>query len=360
MITAASNDNCPLYIQVKNNVEKFIKDNNLKPGDKIPDIKTIAASSKVSLRTADLGIMALVEEGVCYRRPKKGTFVGKNDPQEQDIKNICAIYYNNKMHEYQNDLINTGINRGITAAADHYDSQLFIIRKDIISEAKFLNGLSKTKTCGILISYCQNLEEIVTAAKHFPEIRFVLLNYRLPGFENTPDNIFGVFNADYGGAYIMAEHLLRRQCRKPVIFSLQLENDNYIARVNGFLAAFRDRGIPSEQIPVFSAKRAPGESLQAVGRRLYQEAAAGKQRSLTAICCNDIIAEGVLEAAGDNGEKITVTGYDNITEISRYHNFSTLAINLAEIGQKGIEIIFDRDQKFPKQLEVSPQLIIRN
>ena len=65
----------PIYIQLKNQVKHFIVDNGLTKGTALPSIKVIADIAGVTLQTAERGMKELIKEGVCFRRPKKGTFV---------------------------------------------------------------------------------------------------------------------------------------------------------------------------------------------------------------------------------------------------------------------------------------------
>lgn len=65
----------PVYQQIKEQLLKLIRQDNLPPGTLMPSVKLVAAASGVSLRTADQAMQALVDEGICFRRPKKGTFV---------------------------------------------------------------------------------------------------------------------------------------------------------------------------------------------------------------------------------------------------------------------------------------------
>lgn len=44
-------------------------------GEKLPGIKEIAESAGVSLKTAERALDILIKNGICFRRPKRGTFV---------------------------------------------------------------------------------------------------------------------------------------------------------------------------------------------------------------------------------------------------------------------------------------------
>lgn len=65
-----------LYLQLKEQVKEYIIANKLTRGTLLPSIKIIALEAGVTLQTAERGMTELVREGICFRRPKKGTFVG--------------------------------------------------------------------------------------------------------------------------------------------------------------------------------------------------------------------------------------------------------------------------------------------
>ncbi len=69
------NSSDAIYVQLSNQLKNYIAKKNLEPGAMLPDIKTIARSAKVSVKTAERALDKLIKEGICFRRPKKGTFV---------------------------------------------------------------------------------------------------------------------------------------------------------------------------------------------------------------------------------------------------------------------------------------------
>ena len=90
----------PVYQQIKEQLLKLIRQDNLPPGTLMPSVKLVAAASGVSLRTADQAMQALVDEGICFRRPKKGTFVSGHGLAA--VKPLCGIWCThnrNSMHQ---------------------------------------------------------------------------------------------------------------------------------------------------------------------------------------------------------------------------------------------------------------------
>ena len=84
----SKDESIPLYKQIKNNLNKMIKEENLKSGDKVPSENEIAELNEVSKATVRRALMALVKEGVLYREQGKGTFVAEKDYKSNGMVNI--------------------------------------------------------------------------------------------------------------------------------------------------------------------------------------------------------------------------------------------------------------------------------
>ena len=93
----------PVYQQINEQLLKLIRQDNLPPGTLMPSVKLVAAASGVSLRTADQAMQALVDEGICFRRPKKGTFVSGHGLAA--VKPLCGIWCTHNRNSMHQDLL---------------------------------------------------------------------------------------------------------------------------------------------------------------------------------------------------------------------------------------------------------------
>ncbi len=75
-----------LFEQVKDGILQIIAERDLKPNDPIPSEGQLAEKFNVSRMTSKVAIQSLVDEGILYRFPRKGTFVG-----DIDINSISQI-----------------------------------------------------------------------------------------------------------------------------------------------------------------------------------------------------------------------------------------------------------------------------
>ena len=102
----------PVYQQIKEQLLKLIRQDNLPPGTLMPSVKLVAAASGVSLRTADQAMQALVDEGICFRRPKKGTFVSGHGLAA--VKPLCGIWCTHNRNSMHQDLLISQLYQGIS------------------------------------------------------------------------------------------------------------------------------------------------------------------------------------------------------------------------------------------------------
>ncbi len=65
----------PIYVQLGQQLKEHITRGKLTPGTPLPNIGTIANVAGVSIKTAERALNGLIHDGVCVRRPKKGTYV---------------------------------------------------------------------------------------------------------------------------------------------------------------------------------------------------------------------------------------------------------------------------------------------
>lgn len=78
----------PLYLQVKDVLEKKINSHEWEPGEKIPTEKELAHQLDVSNITVKRAVIDLVNEGLLYRQRGKGTFVVTSVPEKEIYSSV--------------------------------------------------------------------------------------------------------------------------------------------------------------------------------------------------------------------------------------------------------------------------------
>ncbi len=69
------NENKPIYLQIKEQLEDSIINDSLKPGERVPSTNEFAAFYQINPATAAKGINELVTEEILYKRRGVGMFV---------------------------------------------------------------------------------------------------------------------------------------------------------------------------------------------------------------------------------------------------------------------------------------------
>ncbi|MBM4763828.1 GntR family transcriptional regulator [Bacillus sp. B15-48] len=68
-------DNKPIFLQIKEQIEDSIINGEFNPGDRVPSTNEFAAFYKINPATAGKGINELVAKGILYKRRGVGMFV---------------------------------------------------------------------------------------------------------------------------------------------------------------------------------------------------------------------------------------------------------------------------------------------
>ncbi len=359
-ITVTAANPLPIYRQVGEQVKEYIRAHSLREGTLLPDMRTLASLAGVSLQTADKALSELVKEGLCFRRPRKGTYVGRLN--QTPPKKLCGIYHAKRIASFEHDLVQSAIYRGITSHAQKMQTDIFFITGDPQENIAFHSRHERLALSGILMLDWTNLEEVQQLATRFSDVRFVHLNTHLKGFEETPPNVFGVFNDDFAGGYQMTEHLAGRGHQRIAAFSLDLENENYRQRLDGYRQALLNASRRFDDGLVFSLKMPSAMTHREAGHILARRLLESAERVTAIFCVNDLLAAGVIEYLAEHRSAgpIEVCGHDHIlSHLSQDLNFSTVHIDFEEMGRKALEIAMRHKRQYPKTLRLPPQLIAR-
>jgi len=117
-IVLSPNHPDPMYKQVTDQIKNAIASGDLKPNDKLPSIRELAESLKISVITVKRAFLDLENDGYIYTRPGLRSFVA-----EVDKKNLR----DGKLAEFRTHLemiLGTGKKFGVTA-----DDIIYLIRQ---------------------------------------------------------------------------------------------------------------------------------------------------------------------------------------------------------------------------------------
>lgn len=86
MLTLNYRDSEPIYGQIKNGLKKLIVTGALAPGEKLPSVRSMAASLAINPNTIQRAYEALESEGYVYSVPGKGSFAAPNTGVDEGRK----------------------------------------------------------------------------------------------------------------------------------------------------------------------------------------------------------------------------------------------------------------------------------
>ncbi len=347
----------PVYLQLKSELLRLIRENDMQAGNMLPPVQELAGAAGVSVRTMDHALKELIRGGYCFRRPKKGTFIG-SAPRRRSSKEkqIAILYVPGFGLEYFNtDQADRGLYAGMRREAAGRGVDLLLVNNDL---EYYLESVT-SEVRGVLLLESEPLEEVMALSERFPAIRFVYVNYFMPGFESTNANVYGVFNDDFGGAFQIAGYFFRRGCRNVRIPSFELDNLNYMQRLKGFQFAADQYNVNLERAYLPLPPPTGGmEEMIAAGAALAEAQLRQDPAIDLFLCTSDLLGHGVyryLEGAGLPG-RVRVAGYDGYRVYGVLPEFSTMQIDFLEIGAQALAVAISR-RPVPKQIKIFPNFI---
>lgn len=350
----------PLYLQIKDRIKDHIIKNKLEKGTRLPSINQVASDANVCIDTIQKAFEELVKEGICYKRPKKGTFVGTSNIIAK--KSICLIYHYLDISAIENNISEAKVHQGLTSRAKDKHIDILFITHDPEETITFYKSNREFDLKGVFVISMTNLDKTRTLAEKFPSIKFVSLSYNIQGFEEMPSNVHGIFFDNFAGGYQMTQHLIDKGHSRIAVVSKEMTYQGYHRRIAGYRQALADNGLKFNPELVFEESANSKFTLQQIGRK-YAETICQLPSPPTAIfCVNDYIAAGIKEllTLTEFKPQIEVCGYDNlIPELSINYRFNTMSMDFETIGRKGIDIIASQNKPVPKTIKLMPQILLR-
>ena len=85
-LTISQADRRPMYLQLMEQIRRRVAVGDWGPGQEIPSIRALAASTRVSVITIKRAFLELEREGVIVTRQGRGTFVAENVALGRDLR----------------------------------------------------------------------------------------------------------------------------------------------------------------------------------------------------------------------------------------------------------------------------------
>ena len=308
--------------------------------------RVINQAAYVSPQTRQKVLDAIRRTGYRVNQTAVGLRTGKTKSIGVIISDISNPFF---------PVIIKGINQ--VCSQRNYDTILFNTGEDMQKELRYIELLKQKSVKGVLISSC---------IPDYREVRDVFGDLTTVFFNRKPEGIHAdfVLNANYQGAYIATEYLIRSGHRKIALINGSVEISTFRERYRGFVGAMQDYDVPiCEESIVTGDYSVEGGFCSA--RRIADSAIAPDAILPT----NNFMTQGMYRYLKEHRiripEDVSVVGYDDLDWCSLVEPpLTVLEQNKFEMGRRAAEILFDRlDNGIVdsyQEVVLQPQFIIRS
>ncbi len=194
----------PLYLQIRNGIRESIRLRTLKSGEKLPTERDLAVELGVSVGMVRRALSLLVDEGLIYRRPQRGTFIAEVDPLilSRSKSKTIGVVFQNLLGAFMADVL-----KGVSEEVSAHEYHTITCDSNNDPEREMLNvdSLIDRGTDGLIIFPVGEVTQVSQA--HYKRmlqtnLPFVLIDRYFPEM----DTDYVVFD-NRGGAYAAVKYL---------------------------------------------------------------------------------------------------------------------------------------------------------
>ncbi len=352
------NSHIPIYLQVKEELKKYIAEHHLKSGDPLPTLQKICEMSDISLRTAQKVALSMLEDGSGKRFGRR--FVVGDSPSEAErpVRRVYILCHK-CAPDYIDDISMKIINAIRGEVEMKNDAEVLFAGKQVEDSLSFFLNNPLIQVAGVIMLLWQDRDKLVKLARAFPGLKFIQTNHVLADLEGLPENVHGVFNDDFAGAFQATEYLIEQGCRRPVFLELAIKDETYRERRNGFMAALQEYGLKGLVYQQESSLGIPLHARIKMYRLFFREVHKMNPALDAVVACYDIMAQAAaLELEEEGKTEIPVMGYDAYMDLG-HPDFSSVAVNYARIGQVAVRHL-DHAERLPRFQKILPKLKLKS
>lgn len=276
MIQIDQNSKQPLYVQIMEGIRNGIREGRFEPGERLPNERDLAKQLGVSTMAVGMALSALVDEGLIYQRPQRGTIIADIDPTDvaRSKSHNIGVIFTNILGVFMEDIV-----KGVQSVLHEMDYQMFLCdcNDKIDEEVRHVNSLIDKGVDGLIIFPVYHKRGTKHRYSHYRRLQqaripFVLIDR----YHKKLSTDYVVFD-NYGWAYRAARQLVDDGHERIGYVSGALDVTSVVDRLRGYKAGMKDAGIqPDESLIEYYI---PGESsLEEITKNLID-------RGSTAIMC---------------------------------------------------------------------------
>ena len=353
------NSPVPLYKQLKQVIENRIKSGEKKTGELFSSEKEFCQEFSVSQITVRKAMFELVNEGVLYRIPGKGTFVAGPEQGSRGISKLktdnIGFVISREHHPIFSNTFYSYVFAGVEEEARSHGYNLIyqVLDEKLMFDPSTFKLIEERKVDGLILagemshSFVSNLK-----AKDIP---IVLLDHHI---ENS--SLDSIVTDNTKGTADMIKYLADLGHRQIGFLGATLEHGSFMERFEGYKAAMKKYRLEFNEDFVQTGLLWNGYGIMEKMFRL--------QKLPTAIfACNDLMAIRAMAAIQDKGMKIpdeiSIAGFDDIDMSQQIHPpLTTVRVEKEEMGKIGVRRLIQRMKNSNKRAEkitVPTELVVR-
>lgn len=349
----------PLYKQLKKIIENQIKSGEKKPVEMISSEKEFCAIHGISQITVRKAIFELVNEGVLYRIPGKGTFVaheehGTRASSKLKTDNVGFVIsrehdpiFSNTFYSY----IFSGVEE--ESRAHGYNLIYQVLDEKLMFDPSAFKLIADRKVDGLLLvgemshSFISNLK-----AKDIP---VVLVDHFIDG-----SGLDSVVTDNLKGTSEMIKYLADLGHKQIGFLGSSLEHGSFMERFEGYKAALKKNHLEYNEDYVQTGLLWNGYGVMEKMFKLPKLPTA-------VFACNDLMAIRAMTAIHDKGlnvpDDISIAGFDDIDTGSQINPpLTTVRVQKEEMGKVGVRRLIQRIKNREKRAEkitLATELVVR-
>jgi len=333
-----------------------------KVGMALPPVTELAHRAGISLRTADLALDYLIKEGLCARRPKKGTFVIANGGQLLS-RGVCGVWCQFDPNNVTEHPLSFELYNGILESASKLGTAITVIANGIDDMVMRYQHSPEFDFQGVLTLDSENFDATLSLARSFPEYRFAFLNYMLDKFDLMPQNMFAVVNDDYCGGRTLAHYHLKCGRKRFALLSSELPPHDlvYHERMRGFDDEIAANGGTLCVREILPMARTTDEMAQLEENFLVRLGNL-PDRVEVLLCTSDVIATLACKYQNEHPElsDIQISGYDNfLPDFHTSPEHVCIRVPFRKIGRRALEHLMQGDVH-GQVVKVAPEIVVSN
>ncbi|TLS53909.1 GntR family transcriptional regulator [Paenibacillus antri] len=338
-----TNQNQPLYLQIRTFLRNKIETGELKPGDQIPVEAELAQQFNVSRITIKSALKMLVDEGLVYRTAGRGTFV--SDPQRPAALEPAGPDNYRKIGligPMTSDSYTLGLLRSIEDQCK--EQNLIMLFRSAVTQSEEKEAIRILRSQGVegLIifpadgeAYSQAILDLKTEG--FP---FVLIDRYLPGIKTN-----AVVSDNFQGGYLGTEYLVNKGHRQiGIVSGTKSKTASSEDRFSGYLEAARKTGLKIEPLHWLTRIDEISYHEEQPTRDMIRDWLNGQQELTAVFAFGSAMAVYVAEIAVQLGKRVpedlAILSFDtpNIRDFQGLY-FSRIEQQEERIGVSAVELL---------------------